>query len=309
VNYLSHKNILITGSSGFIGKRLVNALSNSSNKLILLSRTIDSRISHKQIVSDFLKDDLNSDYFHNVDIVFHLAGCAHDTNNKKNESYYHQINVEATIKLAKLALKHNVKKFVFISSVKAGTNEMVHNNPLKIDDKIKDIYGITKKEAELRLLEIHKKSQMNIIIVRPALVYGPEVKGNLELMLKGIRHGWFPPLPEVQKYHSMVHIDDLIRALMFLVEDNRANGDTFILTDEHKYSSRDIYETLCYACNKKPFNWSVPKFVFELIGYLHPVIRFKMRKLFDDETYSSDKIKALGFNPIKSLKDINETIF
>tara|TARA_B110000003_G_scaffold274078_1_gene313124 strand:- start:2871 stop:3800 length:930 start_codon:yes stop_codon:yes gene_type:complete len=309
LNYLSNKNILITGSTGFIGSSLVNALSNSCNKLILLSRTINPEIPHKQIKCDFLTDELKIDFFQNVDVVFHLAGCAHDTRISKSENYYRKINVEASLNIAQLAIKCNVSKFVYLSSVKAGPKINQNKFFSQGDIKAKDIYGQTKYEAEEALMQIALMCNMSLIILRPALVYGPEVKGNLKFMLKGVLQGWFPPLPEVHKYRSMVHIDDLIRALMFIVEDNRADGNTYVITDEHKYSSREIYETLCYACNKKPFNWSVPKFVFELIGYLHPVIRSKMRKLFDDEIYSSVKIKELGFNPIKSLKDINETIF
>ncbi|ALE02763.1 NAD-dependent epimerase/dehydratase family protein [Candidatus Pseudothioglobus singularis] len=306
---MSDKNIVITGSSGFIGKRLVNAIGCLSNNLTLLSRTIEPKISHHQIECDIVNDDLSLDYFCNVDIVFHLAGCAHDISNKKSANYYYKVNVEATIKLAELAIKNNVKKFVYISSVKAGLNNINNSSFSKIDDDINDIYGLSKLEAEMKLLEIDKKSTMSIIIVRPALVYGPEVKGNLGLMLSGIKHGWFPPLPKIKNSRSMVHIDDLIGALIFLVNEKSANGNTYIITDGFQYTSREIYEILSQVTSKKPYSWSVPKLLFDLVGYLHPNIRSKVNKIFDNEMYNSDKIRSLGFKPNKSLKDINETIY
>jgi UDP-glucose 4-epimerase len=304
MSYLSKQVVAITGSSGFIGERLVNALTNSASNLILLVRTINPSISHKQIKCDLNNDNWSSDCFLGVDIVFHLAGCAHDTNNIKSEDYYRQINVDATLKIAKLASKNNVKKFVFVSSVKAG-NESANG----VNNNVKSFYGKTKYEAEVKLLEIGKKSNMSVIIVRPALVYGPKVKGNLGLMLSGIKKGWFPPLPDIQNLRSMVHVDDLVRALIFLVEDNRANGKVFVVTDGLQYSSREIYEVMCKISNKKLPIWSVPKFLFNMLASISPKLRAKISKIFDDEVYSSNKIESLGYKAKKTLKEINETTF
>ena len=93
------------------------------------------------------------------------------------------------------------------------------------------IYGKTKREAELILLEIGRQSGMQVSIVRPSLVYGQGVKGNLRLMLSWIEKGWFPPLPEVNNRRSMIHVDDLVRALLLVAGDDRANGEIYIATD------------------------------------------------------------------------------
>ena len=93
------------------------------------------------------------------------------------------------------------------------------------------IYGKTKREAELKLLEIGRQSDMQVMIVRPSLVSGPGVKGNLALMQRGIEQGWFPPLPETGNRRSMIHVVDLVEALLLVAKDRRANGGIFTATD------------------------------------------------------------------------------
>jgi len=170
-----------------------------------------------------------------------------------------------------------------------------------IDGVPDGIYGETKREAELRLLEITQQSNMHVAIVRPALVYGPKVKGNLQLMCSGIEKGWFPPLPETGNRRSMIHVDDLVQSLLLVAEDSRANGEILIATDGKPHSSREIYEAMCQAAGKTVPSWSVPKFLFELAGLVSPRIRYKVDKLLGDEYYSSEKLEALGFKAEHSL--------
>jgi nucleoside-diphosphate-sugar epimerase len=160
------------------------------------------------------------------------------------------------------------------------------------------IYGETKREAELRLLEITQQSNMHVAIVRPALVYGPKVKGNLQLMCSGIEKGWFPPLPETGNRRSMIHVDDLVQALLLVAENSRANREIFIATDGKPHSSREIYEAMCRIVGKEVPHWSVPKFLFDLVGLMSPRIRYKVDKLLGDEYYSSEKLEALGFKAV-----------
>ena len=117
-------------------------------------------------------------------------------------------------------------------------------------DEPEGIYGKSKREAEIKLLKIGKESGMHVSIIRPSLVYGPNVKGNLQLMLSGIKKGWFPPLPEIGNKRSMIHVDDLVRAILLVATDERANGEIFIATDSMPYSSREIYNTMCDVLEK-----------------------------------------------------------
>ena len=304
-------NILLTGGTGFIGQRLLKYLATQEHSIHLLSRRLVKDYSNTYC--DFLKDKIPEDVFskNSIETVIHLAGFAHDTRDQnKIENLYNRLNVSVSVELANLAVKSGVKRFVFVSSVKAGGTYpygVIANE--KIQSNTEDIYGKTKREAELRLLEIGQLSGMHISIIRPSLVYGPDVKGNLKQMLHGIKKGWFPPLPETGNRRSMIHVDDLVRAILLVAEDKRANREIFIATDGTPYSSRKIYNTMCDLTGKLIPKWSVPKSIFNLAGLLIPSIKYKINKLLGDECFSSDKLEALGFKAKKSLKDMNETDF
>ena len=300
------KNILISGVTGFIGQRLVKAV---DYNIRVLSRI--EQPDYETVVCDLQSEVIPDNTLDGVDTVFHLAGFTHDFRDAvKIQKLYQKINVSATIRLAKLAVKSNVKRFVFVSSVKAGgystfgmcTSEEGQGDP-------EGVYGKTKREAELKLLKIGKESGMHVSIIRPSLVYGPNVKGNLQLMLSGIKKGWFPPLPETGNKRSMIHVDDLVRAILLVSDDDRANGEIFIATDGDPHSSREIYNAMCSVLDKSIPKWSVPKFLFDMASLISPSIKYKFNKLLGDEYYSSVKLEALGFKAKKTLKDMNETDF
>ena len=298
--------IFITGATGFIGKRLVKAI---DSNIRVLSR--EKQSDYETVVCDLKLEVVPHNALDGVDTVFHLAGFSHDLRDEtKIKNLYQKVNVDATKRLAKLAVKSNVKSFIFVSSVKAGgrpafgacISEKKQNNP-------EGVYGKTKREAELELLKIGKESGMHVSIIRPSLVYGPEVKGNLQLMLAGIRKGLFPPLPEISNKRSMIHVDDLVRAILLVAEDERANGEIFIATNGTPHSSREIYNAMCNVLEKPIPKWSIPKFLFDMVSLINPRIKYKINKLLGDECYSSAKLEELGFKAKKSLKDMNETDF
>ncbi|MDB2590554.1 NAD-dependent epimerase/dehydratase family protein [Candidatus Thioglobus sp.] len=298
--------LLITGATGFIGQRLVGAI---GANIKVLSR--EKQPDYETVVCDLQSEVIPNNALDGVSTVFHLAGFAHDLRDStKIQKLYQKVNVDATIRLAKLAVKSNVKRFIFVSSVKAGggsncgmcTSEKDHGDP-------RGVYGKTKREAELKLLKIGEESGMHVSIIRPSLVYGPNVKGNLKLMLLGIKKGWFPPLPETSNKRSMIHVDDLVRAILLVADDDRANGEIFIATDGTPHSSRDIYNAMRSALDKSISKWSVPKSLFDMASLVNPRIKYKLNKLLGDECYSSAKLEALGFKAQKTLKDMNETSF
>ena len=298
--------ILITGANGFIGTRLVAYLNNKGFDIRVLSRN-PSHI-YESIRCDFLKDKIPSNALHSVDIVFHLAGFAHDFQvTSKASKMYGTINVDATVQLAKLAVQNNVKTFVFVSSVKAGGKPKSTKCMTEDDQFIpNDPYGKSKREAELKLLEIGQNSEMSIIIVRPSLVYGNGMKGNLNLMLSGIKNGWFPPLPNINNRRSMIHVDDLVEALIMVSNNNNLNGEIFILTDGQPYSTREIYEAMCKSLGKKIPKWSIPLWVFKMISKISRRISYRIDKLLGDEWYSSKKIESIGYKAKRSFTNLNQ---
>ena len=286
----------ISGATGFIGQRLLAKLKAKGERLKILSRK--RHPEYETVICDLQSDVIPYDALDGIDTVFHLAGFAHDLRDASEvEHLYRAVNVDASVRLAELAVVAGVKQFVFVSSVKAGS------------DPPEGIYGQTKREAELKVLEIGRQSGMHVAIVRPSLVYGPGVKGNLALMQRGIRQGWFPPLPETGNRRSMIHVDDLVRAILLVSEDERANGGVFIATDGIPHSSREIYDAICQSVGKIAPNWSVPKILFDLLSLASSRLCYKVNKLLGDEYYSSEKLVALGFKAEKSLLDMDKSDF
>ena len=302
-------NVLVTGATGFVGQHLIEYLKLDGYNIKAISRKLIPSVD--TVICDFLKDDIPDDALKGIDIVFHLAGYAHDLKSQSGiEKTYQKINVNVTADLLSLSVKHNVKNFIFVSSVKAGgspiravcATEEDQNNPA-------GMYGETKREAELKILEIGRKSDMHVSILRPALIYGPNVKGNLQLMMQGIKKGWFPPLPETGNRRSMVHVDDVVQALLLLASDQRSNGEIFIVTDGRTYSSRYIFEIMSSTLGKRIPRWTVPQFLFNVVALINPHLRYRIDKLLGDECYSSKKIQSIGFKAKKTLKDMHETDF
>ncbi len=300
------KKIFITGASGFVGQKLVSAINTKKNTLRVLSRSNLPGI--ETVVCDLQSGNIPDDTLKGVDTVFHLAGIAHDS--IKQHDQYITVNVKATEKLAKLAAISGVRRFIFLSSVKAG-GSLLNSLPITESDQAepRGIYGKTKREAELKLLEIGRRSGMHVSIVRSSLVYGPVMKGNLGMMFLGIEKGWFPSLPKVVNRRSMVHVDDLVKAILLVAKDDRANGEIFIVTDGTPHSSREIYEIMCKLLGRSIPKWYVPKFIFNFSAFFSLSIRQKVNKLFEDDYYSSEKIQSIGFRPERSLKEMNETYF
>lgn len=300
------RNILVTGPTGFIGQRLVRAI---SDNIRVISR--EKQSNYETIVCDFEKEDIPKSALEFIDTVFHTAGFAHDfRNGDEIEHLCNKVNVNATLQLAELAVKSGVKKFIFVSSVKAGGNaDSKICRTEKDQGEPEGIYGKSKLEAELKLLKIGIESGMHVSIVRPALVYGPDLKGNLKLMLSGIERGWFPPLPKTGNKRSMIHVDDLVRAIILVSEAKKTNGEIFIATDGSPYSSYEIYNTMRKILGKPASKWSVPKIFFDIAGILNPRIKLKVEKIMGDECYSSEKLEKLGFKAKKTLREMNETSF
>jgi UDP-glucose 4-epimerase len=300
---------LVTGSTGFVGNRLLGLLNTIECDVELLAR---SKVNnYETVVCNLGQDRIPRHTLVSIDTVFHLAGFAHDMqDSSKVKDLYYTVNVEATVGLARLAVESGVKRFVFVSSVKAGGLPLSeHCASENNQGDPEGVYGKTKREAELQLLKIGKESSMHVSIIRPSLVYGPNVKGNLQLMLSGVEKGWFPPLPETGNKRSMIHVDDLVRAILLIADDDRANGEIFIATDGISYSSREIYNAICIALGKSIPKWNTPKFLFDIVSLISPRIKYKVGKLLGDECYSSAKLEALRFKAKKTLKDINETDF
>ena len=294
--------ILITGATGFVGQRVCNMLLQENQKIRVISRN-PSSFFDDLVEVDLALDDVEKNIFDDVTAVFHMAGYAHDLRSTVDSGVYYRLNVEATKNLAQTASDCGVSSFIYISSTKAGESD---DQGFALNSG-QGIYGKTKRDAELEILSIASRSQMRVNIIRPALIYGPNVKGNLQSMLQGIRAGWFPPLPEVYNKRSMVHVDDVARSITHINNKLSLNKQIYNLTDNQEYSSSEIYDILCLVLGKRIKKLRCPMILFTILSLIHPSIKYKVNKLLGSETFSCSKIISSGFQPEKTLKNINES--
>ncbi len=304
-------NILVTGATGFIGKRVVSLSEKTGHVTRVLTRRPFP--GKDTVICDLLHEEIPPEALSGIETVIHLAGYAHNPPSDKriHIEKYRALNVNAALRLAQLASENGVKRFVFVSSVKAGGKPLPGECMDEKDQtKPEGIYALTKREAEKGLLNFGRDSGLEIVIVRPSLVYGPTMKGYLQQMLRGIAQGWFPPLPETGNRRSLIHVDDLSRALLFLSEKPSIAGEIFIATDGQYYSSRQIYEALRSATGRKSKpRWYVPSPVFRTAARFNTRWRNMVEKIFEDECYNPKKLLALGFAPRLSLKDVMKSTF
>ncbi len=306
---------LVTGATGFLGKELVSRLrSHGVSITALLKRAVDGPWD-RLIVAD-LSSVLDLDLeLKGIDCVFHLAGLAHDTNNSVDEKLYRRVNSEATLELARIAASNGVRNFIYVSSVKAMGQSSAKILTEKSPAQPNDIYGCSKLKAEIDLLELAKSTAMSITILRPSLIYGCGVKGNLLNMLKGIDKGWFPPLPHSQYTKSMVSIDDVVDAMLLAVAKPDAAGKIYILSDGQQYSARTIYNAYRNALGLQERRWSLPMWLFRVaaiigegmsqLGLSIPFNQQAWQKLFGSAEYSAEKIQMeLGWRPEHTFNSV-----
>ena len=298
--------VLVTGATGFVGQRLVTYLleQTDSSSIRVLSRNRHHLL--ETVECDLLAQQIPEQALDEIDTVFHLAGYAHDLGDAdKVENRYRKVNVDATSRLTKLAELSGVQRFIFVSSVKAGGSARSGHCANEEEQLVPEgVYGRTKREAELELLKIVNRSDMHVSIIRPALVYGAGAKGNLKRMLRAIKAGWFPPLPETHNHRSMIHVDDLVSALLLVAVDKGSNGEIYIATDGEHYSSRQIYDLMRAGLGMTETRLKIPDALFRSIAWLgdrlggtFPLNSYSYQKLLGDECYSSKKLHGLGFNP------------
>jgi len=308
---------LVTGASGFIGRRLCRRLQESGIAVHALLRQPAVGPWSEAFIVHLGIDPIPTEMFNKVDTVFHLAGKAHALAELPGETEtadYQQVNVVGTRMLLEAAVAAGVKRFIFFSSVKsmADPGEQCVNEHWQSASP-KDIYGRSKYEAEQLVLAAGRESGMHVCCLQPALVYGPDVKGNLFRMMQAIDAGRFPSVPDTGNRRSMVHVDDLVQAAMLAAEKQAANGETYIVTDGRYYTTREIYVRMAKALERNIPGWSMPAWVLRGGGYIgdligrirgrrFPVDSEAVARLLGSACYSSEKIQQeLGYIPARDL--------
>lgn len=201
-----------------------------------------------------------------VESVFHCAGYAHAfASLSKDDSAKHwEVNFEGTRNLVEAAGRAGVKRFVFLSSVKAMAESSENCVDEDFTGKPETAYGQSKQAAEQAVLDAGRRYGMHVVNLRLAMVYGSGGRGNLERMGRLVQRRLFPPLPETGNHRSLVHVDDVVSAMRLVAADERANGRTYIVASHEAPSGHALYGALRQVQGLPPCCWSVPVAVLRL---------------------------------------------
>lgn len=264
--------ILITGSNGFLGQYLCQFLA-EQNYLVLAQTRKAQTFSYPNIINiNFdLNDSLDNIDLRKVEVIIHCAGRAHIMNEIAASPLeaYRQTNVQGTLNLAKKAVQSGVKRFIYLSSIKVN-GEQTTIRPFKPSDIVnpEDPYGLSKYEAEQALLELSKETGLEVVIIRPVLIYGPNVKANFKSMV-GLASKKLPlPIGCLDNKRSMVSIYNLADLIYTCMSHPKANREIFLASDQEDISVKQLFEKLAYYQNNKLIMLPVPKSLINFLASL-----------------------------------------
>lgn len=265
--------ILITGSTGFLGKFLCQYLSNKDYSVIAHTRTpqVFSQSNIQNINFD-LNQNLEELDLEGVQVVIHCAGRAHVMNETAASPLdaYRQINVEGTLNLAKKAVQSGVRRFIYLSSIKVNGEEATQQKPFTAEDSINtdDPYGLSKYEAEQALKQLAQETGLEVVIIRPVLIYGPNVKANFKSMISLASKKIPLPVGCLNNKRSMVSVYNLADLIEVCLSHPNASGHTFLASDQDDISVKQLFEKLASLQNNKLIKVPVPKNLIFLLASL-----------------------------------------
>jgi nucleoside-diphosphate-sugar epimerase len=249
-------NILLTGATGFVGQALLGRfLELNPHKVTLALRSaisFDRCTSH--VVGDFSNATDWSAALSNQQVVIHAAARAHIMKDEVSDplAEYRRVNVDGTLNLANQASAAGVKRFIFISSIKVNGEQTTLGQPFRADDTPvpEDAYGISKWEAEQGLQQLASKTGMEVVIIRPPLVYGPGVKGNFASLFKLVSKGLPLPLGAIHNQRSLVAVDNLVDLIITCINHPAAANQVFLAGDGHDLSTTELLRGVAWAMGK-----------------------------------------------------------
>ena len=242
--------ILLTGATGFIGKALMDRLiSDDANMQIVAAVRRENLVFPNNVISMQVGDLLpTTDWLQalkGVSTVVHLAARVHVMNDQSSDplTEFRLVNVEGTANLARQAAAAGVKRFVFLSSVKVNGEFTSKGQPFTANDlpAPADAYGVSKHEAEQLLHQISLETGMEVVVIRPPLVYGPGVKANFASMMRWVACGIPLPLAAVtENRRSLVALDNLVDVIVTCITHPAAANQTFLVSDGEDLSTAEL---------------------------------------------------------------------
>ncbi len=298
------RRVLVTGANGFVGVPVCKKLIANGWRVLGCVRrptaTEDLPVEVEPIVvADIAQACSWDSVVRNVHAVVHLVARTHVISDHATDTLREcrRVNVEATRNLVRTCVDARVQRFVFMSTIKAvgegGSDAYTEQSPLCP----KDAYGISKMEAEQALSEITHQTDTEAVILRPPLVYGPRVRGNLLRLLRWTRRGLPLPLAAVNNRRSMVHVGNLADAIVTAVEHRRAAGEVFHVADDEPVSTPELLTRLFTLQNRPRRLFPCPIAILQGFGRLLGQ-QNEIRRLTGSLVVSNRKLRdRLGWQP------------
>jgi nucleoside-diphosphate-sugar epimerase len=301
--------ILVTGANGFVGRALVDELESRCMPVRGAIRHSNTRNQfHQSICVGEVGE--NTNWFHalqGVGVVIHCAARAHVMNEAPADAIaaYRSVNVEGTRRLAEQASDAGVKRFIYLSSIKVNGERTMLGRPFQPSDSPapEDAYGQSKWEAEQALAEITSRTGIELVIVRPPLVYGPGVKGNLARLLMLASRGVPLPLGSVDNRRSLIGLDNLVDLLIRCIDHPRVVGHTLLVSDGHDLSTADLLQLMAQGLGQRAHLFPFPQSVLRLAGRFLGRVGEVERLIGSLQIDSSESRALLGWTPPLSVEE------
>ena len=257
--------IVVTGANGFVGSHLCRALQRKGMAYRAVVREGAQASPGTAGLVRLPSLDAHTDWttaLQGATTVIHLAARVHQVQDTSADPLqaFRATNLHATLQLAQCALKMGVQRFIFVSTVKVLGEETAPDQPFRAGDPALplDAYATSKHEAEQALRALVAGGSMELVIVRPPLVYGPGVRANFASLVRVVRRGIPLPLACVHNLRSLVGIDNLVSLLLRCTQHADAGGQNFLVSDGHDLSTPDLVRQLATALGQPARLWPVP---------------------------------------------------
>lgn len=258
--------IFLTGATGFLGRALLNQLLGLDKFKISIALRFHSVSSflgcRVYAVGDFSKKIDLADILYDQDVLIHAAARTNIMKCKVADplAEYRRVNVEGTLNLARQAAAAGVRRFIFISSIKVNGESTALERPFRASDMPapEDPYGQSKLEAEQKLLQLAEATSMEVVIIRPPLIYGRGVKGNFASMINLVEKGVLLPLGAIHNKRSLVGIDNLVDLIIHCIDHPAASNRILLAGDGEDMSTTELLRAVGKAIGKPARLISMP---------------------------------------------------
>lgn len=306
----SDRHLLITGGNGFLGRALAADLNNRGWLVrVTMRQVVPTQNGIESVVVGDMAQAIDwSESLRNVDCVIHTAGRAHQTSaaDTQDHAAFRRTNVDATLALAEQAAAASVRRFIFISSAHVNGGA-THGRGFRYDDAPQPTgpYAQSKLDAERGLAEIAKRTSLEIVVLRPPLITGLGVKGNLATLYRAVRRGWPLPFGSINRNRrDLVSCGTLADLVHVCIDHDQASGQTLMVSDGRPLSTRALVQSMADEIGVRPNLWPMPEALLRLALKTAGRGRMASQLTEDLEIDISHTCQRLNWTPPTAAADI-----